>query len=93
MFPKPSVIVEETMLLKLFKTCLNDDCNMAVDPDNLEIIRNGAFMRIRATCNNSHVNTWESSSVVGNGHRKYPVVNLNMVKKIFSFINAVFYLW
>ena len=80
MFSKSSVIVEEEKLLKLFKTCLNDDCSMAVDPDNIELIRNGAFLRIKATCNNSHVNTWESSTLVGKGHRQYPVINLNMVK-------------
>ena len=76
---KQSIIIEEERLMELFKKCQHIDCEAAVDQDNLEVIRNGAYMKITATCNNNHVEMWESSSRVGEGHIQYPVINLLLV--------------
>ena len=65
--------------MRLFQKCNRPDCNEAVDPSNRRLIKNGAFLKVVVTCNNSHEESWISSSVVGEGKSQYPEINLLMV--------------
>ena len=81
---KPCLIVEEEKILRKFRKCDDPDCNAAVDSENIEVIRNGSYLKVRATCNNSHVEIWESSNVVGTGHSQFPVINLLIVRNVLN---------
>ena len=76
---KPCVIVEEGKLMERFKKCQRMDCNAAIDPDEIQIFKRGAYWHVKATCNNSHTEDWESCATVGQGRKKYAVVNILMV--------------
>ena len=80
---KKKVIVDETLLLQLFRICRKDSCGAAVDPDEIKITRNGASIKIKACCNNSHVEYWSSSPDIGEGRGKYPVINVELVNNFF----------
>ena len=71
--------MEQDQLLQLFHKCRRAGCTAAVDEDDIQINRTGAAIHVVATCNNSHVEHWMSSSTVGEGHSKLFVVNVLLV--------------
>jgi hypothetical protein len=79
---KKRVIVEEEQLLQLFKICRQPNCGSAIDPTEIKLCRTGAALQITATCNNSHVEKWSSSSTIGAGHSKLFVINLLLVRNL-----------
>ena len=76
-FPK-RVIVDTDLLRELFSVCRHPGCNSAIDRDNIRVKTTGAAIRMDGICNNSHDNTWSSSKKVGEGKKKYNVVNVEM---------------
>ena len=71
--------MEEAILLQLFKVCKRQGCGAAIDGDNIEISRNGAAVQVKTLCNNSHKESWSSSTVIGEGKSQLPLVNVEMV--------------
>ena len=71
--------MDENLLLQLFRICKTENCGAAIDPDEVKITRNGAAIKIKACCNNSHVENWSSSPDIGEGRGKYPVINVELV--------------
>ena len=67
------------MLMQLFRICKRPSCGAAIDPDNIKMARTGAAIEVKALCNNSHVETWSSSTIIGTGRSTFPLVNVEMV--------------
>ena len=65
--------------MQLFRICKTPSCGAAIDPDNIKIARTGAAIEVTALCNNSHVETWSSSTIIGTGRSTFPLVNVEMV--------------
>ena len=70
------VIVFMSSLLTLFSICRVPSCGSFVEKDNMRIVRNGAMIRIHTTCNNHHVQVWDSSPSLGTGRQAIAVINI-----------------
>ena len=82
------IIVETDLLLELFSVCKHPGCGSAIDRDNIQVKTTGAAVGINATCNNSHENTWSSSSKVGEGKKQSNLINIEMAAyTLFSGLN------
>ena len=72
----PKIICSLSLLLMLFNVCRVHNCGSAVDPSNKKWSYSGAMITITTTCNHNHTDTWRSSTLVGSGKSKVPMINI-----------------
>ena len=80
----PKALVFISCLRQLFTKCGEDNCNSAIDPDNVHIRRIGAVAVVNYECNSGHCGEWSSSPYIGQKKEKVGVMNLLLASSILT---------
>ena len=72
------VIVSAPHLLELMSVCREPNCGGLVAKENIDVVVNGAMIRVRTLCNNNHEKVWDSSPMLGIGSEAISFINVQL---------------